>query len=82
MPILCLVFASGYAQLTNEKWRKIAKVLVAISIFIHLLGVFGHNHNWYASHADGQGRDLFSFHNTQIEAHLRDFLKEIGIAKD
>ena len=50
-------------------------MLVALSVAIHLLGLYGYGRGyaeWQQRHdrAD-EGRCLFELHDTQIEAHLR-----------
>jgi hypothetical protein len=74
MPILCLLFALGYSGLRPGWPRRSASGLVAASVAIHLLGVFGYSAHpdWQLRHElPDQGRCLFRLDDTQIEAHAR-----------
>jgi hypothetical protein len=79
LPILCLLFALGYETLASAWGRRIAEVLVVLSVAVHLVGVFGHRSffDWQQRHelADG-GRSLFALRDTQIEAHARSVLDQ------
>jgi hypothetical protein len=74
MPILCLLFAVAYSGLPTGWPRRLAAWLVALSVAIHLVGMFGYGAHpeWNLRHElPDQGRCLFSFNDTQIEAHAR-----------
>jgi hypothetical protein len=74
MPILCLFFALAYAGLRAAWQRCSAWGLVALSVAVHFVGVFGYSgyQEWQRRHAlADQGRCLFALHDTQIEAHFR-----------
>lgn len=83
LPILCLLFALGYEMLSGRWWPRAATLLVALSVAVHLVGVFGHRGYvaWQQRHelADG-GRSLFALHDTQIEAHARALLDKASHA--
>jgi hypothetical protein len=74
MPLCCLLFALGYAALRAPRHRRLAGLLVLLSVGLHALGVFGHSAHvpWHGRHdrAD-QGRCLFELSDTEIEAHAR-----------
>jgi hypothetical protein len=74
LPILCLVFALAYADLRAGWQRWTAWGLIALSVAVHFVGVFGYSgyQEWQRRHAlADQGRCLFALHDTQIEAHFR-----------
>ena len=71
MPIVCLMFAVAYSQLPKPRMRWLAAALVALSVFTHALGVFGHYSRWNARHYLGPyATDLFCFKDNQISACL------------
>lgn len=76
VPVLCILVALGYERLTGRSIRRIAAALIAISIGVQILGVFGRENfaGWQERHmlAD-QGRSLFASEDTQIDAHARAF---------
>jgi hypothetical protein len=78
MPVCCLAFAIGYSQL--RRWhRLVANALVALSVAVHLVGLFGYSgyEAWHRRHAlPDQGRCLFNLEDTQIEAHARALLRK------
>jgi hypothetical protein len=81
MPISCIFFALGYQKLADGSIRQVAAVaLIAISIGVQILGVFGRENfaAWQERHtlAD-QGRSLFALEDTQIEVHARAFASRI-----
>ena len=74
LPICCIFFALGYAALPHVWARRAALVLVALSVFVHLVGVFGDRaaDGWFVRHdLNDQGRCLFSLRDTQIAAFTR-----------
>ncbi len=74
MPVLCLLFAVGYSSLGQGWRRQAAAGLVGLSVAIHLIGLGGYGAHpaWNLRHElPDQGRCLFSFRDTQIEAHAR-----------
>jgi hypothetical protein len=80
MPLLCLLFAIAYEDLQRYWWRAVATSLVAVSVAIHLVGVFGYGGyiSWQARHSlPDQGRCLFALKDTQIEAHSRDVVQQV-----
>ena len=80
MPIGCIAFAVQYQHLKTVWPRRLALVLVALSIGVHGVGVFGRGgyEAWQLRHmVDDQGRHLFSVRDTQIEAHVRALLGDL-----
>ncbi|WP_020475920.1 glycosyltransferase family 39 protein [Zavarzinella formosa] len=80
MPLMCLLFAFAYAKLRNNWQRGFAIGLIAVSVGVHFLGVFGYGGYapWQVRHMlPDQGRCLFSLEDTQIEAHVRDFFDQL-----
>jgi hypothetical protein len=74
MPVLCLLFAFAYDGLRAAWQRRLAQGLVALSLGVHLVGIFGYSNYeaWQVRHQQpDQGRCLFALHDTQIEAHAR-----------
>jgi Dolichyl-phosphate-mannose-protein mannosyltransferase len=74
MPILCLAFAFAYEKLQTGWQRRFAVALVGLSVVVHLVGIFGYKgyEDWQVRHQlPDQGRCLFAFHDTQIEAHAK-----------
>ncbi len=74
MPALCLVAGIGYTAMTGAWRRALANGLIALSLAVHLVGVFGHSGyvDWHFRHErQDEGRCLFELHDTQIEAHTR-----------
>jgi hypothetical protein len=81
MPIGCLLFALAYSALAAVWQKRLALTLVAWSVGIHFLGVAGRGGfaDWYLRHnfAD-QGRAMFTWRDTQVEAHARAVLRKVG----
>jgi hypothetical protein len=74
MPVWCLLFAAAYRGLGAAWKRRAAEVLVALSVTVHFVGVFGHraHPDWQLRHTlHDQGRCLFALHDTQIEVYGR-----------
>jgi hypothetical protein len=74
MPILCLVAGIGYTAMTGFWRRGLAHALVALSLAVHIVGVFGYSgyFAWHdRHHRPDEGRCLFELRDTQIEAHTR-----------
>jgi hypothetical protein len=83
LPILCLLFALGYESLSGAWWRRAARLLVALSVAVHLVGVFGYHgyYDWQQRHeSDDGGRSLFALRDTQIEAQARAVIAEAARA--
>jgi hypothetical protein len=81
MPILCLTFAIGYGQLQARWLRTVGAGLVALSVAIHLVGIFGYSgyEAWQRRHdLPDHGRCLFELEDTQIEAHARALLRKLA----
>jgi hypothetical protein len=81
MPIGCLLFAMGYDNLPSVSYRRLAGLLVSLSVLIHFLGVAGYGAHtaWHMRHSfPDQGRCLFAIRDTEIEAHARAFLHKIN----
>jgi hypothetical protein len=80
MPILCLLFGLGYERLSSGWPRRAAHGLVALSVAVHLIGMFGYGGSlaWQLRHerSDG-GRCLFEMHDTQIEAHAQTIFDQL-----
>lgn len=73
MPILCLIVAFAIESL-HETWsRTLAKSLIAVSILVQLIGIFGNSSYWEERHPNHQ--DFFSFRDTQIQARAEHFLR-------
>jgi hypothetical protein len=64
LPIFCLLFALAYERLPAAGWRPAARALVALSVLVHLLGVFGNDPAWKARH--GRQESLFAVKENQI----------------
>lgn len=81
MPVACLLFGFAYVALRRPWQRGAAIALVALSVAVHSIGVFGHSGYaaWQNRHSlSDNGRSLFSFYDTQIEAHARAFFRKIS----
>jgi hypothetical protein len=77
MPILCLMFALAYSRLQAKRQRAAALGLLALSVAVHFVGIFGYSgyEAWQRRHdLPDQGRCLFELQDTQIEAHVRALL--------
>jgi hypothetical protein len=77
-PLLCLLFAFAFASLRSAAARRGAAALIALSIVVHAVGVFGHTDVWNSRHegpVPEVSRRMFELHDTQIEASLRHMLK-------
>lgn len=71
-PILCILFAVFVSTITKKIGRMAVFTLVCLSVFIQFLGVFGNNNDWNLRYQIGpHGRNLFSFYDTQIQAHTK-----------
>ena len=81
LPIACLLFALAYAAIRPVWTRRAAAGLVALSILVHFVGVFGHgaHADWCERHPviDG-GRAFFALGDTEIEAHARCVFQTLG----
>jgi hypothetical protein len=79
LPVLCLLFALGYDTLRGAWARRAAALLVALSVAVHLVGVFGYHGyvEWQQRHDNEGGRSLFALRDTQIEAHARSVLEQV-----
>jgi hypothetical protein len=77
-PLLCLLVAFAVASLRSAAARRGAAALIALSIVVHIAGVFGHTDVWNSRH-EGPipvvSRRMFELHDTQIEASIRHMLK-------
>lgn len=86
MPTLCLLFAIAYSRLRSTWHRGAALSLVALSVSVNAVGVFGYSgyEAWQRRHElPDQGRCLFSLEDTQIEAHARALLRKLtGVTKE
>jgi hypothetical protein len=74
LPTFCLFFAFGYVSLRSAAIRRLAILLVGLSVGVHFAGVNGASGagDWYVRHdLPDQGRCLFSLKDTQIEAWAR-----------
>ncbi|QJW99717.1 glycosyltransferase family 39 protein [Frigoriglobus tundricola] len=81
MPVACLLFALAYEALRTHTARALACALVASSVAVHVVGVFGHGGHvaWHERHErEDQGRCLFEIEDTQLEAHARSVLRELA----
>jgi len=73
MPILCVIFAFAFESL-HETWsRSLAKALVALSIAVQLVGIFGKDEFWDERYPNGE--NLFSLYDTQIQARIAHTLR-------
>lgn len=81
MPVLCLLFALAFERLRAGWPRRAAAALVALSVAVHAVGVFGHSgyQDWQVRHMlPDHGRSLFDLGDTQIEAHARAIVEKLG----
>jgi hypothetical protein len=81
MPALCLLFAVAYAGVRQQWQRSLALGLVGLSVAIQAIGVFGYRgyEAWQWRHTlPDEGRCLFALHDTQIEAHAKALMKQLG----
>jgi hypothetical protein len=82
LPLGCLLFGIGFAALRRPWPKRAAAGLVALSVCIHFVGVFGHGAHvdWCERHQQNdQGRSLFVLRDTEIEAHARSVLRRLGV---
>jgi hypothetical protein len=71
LPIFALLFAFAYDHFGSLWRRRAACGLVALSVAVHFLGVFGNDPAWERRHRNKERNEtLFSIHDTQIEAHF------------
>lgn len=67
--IVSLLFGIGYLYLPSARARRLAVILVWLSVAIHFVGVFGHD-DWYTwskrHYQEPYGADLFQVRDTQI----------------
>jgi hypothetical protein len=80
MPILCVAFSAAFGQLRPSWSRYSAAGLVALSVAVHLVGLFGYSgyEEWQRRHTwDNRGFCFFELHDTQIEAHTRATFRKI-----
>jgi hypothetical protein len=74
MPLGCLLFGYAYAALLVRCQRGLAVALVAVSVSIHMVGVFGHaaETDWCFRHARADhGCCLFEIYDTQIQTYSK-----------
>ena len=80
MPVFCLLFAVGYDRLTRSWSRHAVYALVAASVAVHMVGLFGYGQgyvDWHNRHdLYDDGKCLFAVRDTQIEAHVRFVVRE------
>lgn len=77
-PLLCLLFAFAFVSLRSVAARRGAVALIAVSILVHIAGVFGHTDAWNSRHEGPvpvMSRRMFELRDTQIEASLRHMLR-------
>jgi hypothetical protein len=77
LPICCLLFALGYAALRSRWSQRVARVLIGLSVAVQVVGMMGHSAetDWCLRHEmSDQGRSLFAWRDTQIEAYARAML--------
>ncbi len=80
MPVCCLLFAIAYQHVHHRILRHAAVGLVALSVAVQFVGVFGHSGYvaWQERHERHDlGRCLFELHDTQIAAHTRAFFNKL-----
>ena len=85
LPILALLFAIAYDRVTARSFRIAAWALVALSVSLHFLGIYGGREYeaWQCRHDpanrpdDPHGRCLFELHDTQIGAHANGLLRKL-----
>lgn len=83
LPVWGLLFALAIRH--RLEWGAVRRfllgALVALSIAIHAVGVFGHGNDWNARHEDAP--NWFSWSDTQIAAHARHLVARItGAVQD
>ncbi len=75
-PILCVVFSAAYSQVSKQTTRKFVAMLITFSVYVHFVGVFGTKNDWISRYELGpHARNLFSIHDTQIQAHSQTILQ-------
>lgn len=74
LPAFCLLFAIAYHRWNARWFRTGAALLIALSICVHAVGMFGMDayRPWHEARALPEG--LFTLGDTQIEAHARAML--------
>ena len=82
MPAFALLAALGLERLHAIGVRPVGTALIALSILVQTIGVFGHHRDWNRRHPRVNGpASLFSLRDTQIEAHSRHLLTQLGALK-
>ena len=78
MPVVGLLFCAGASGLTTRRARRVAVGLVAASVVVHFLGVFGHDDDWHARQEKGRfGAAMFDLRDPQTLAAVRALLSEV-----
>jgi len=75
MPVLCglLALAVASARLQSERGKRLVTVLVALSVLVHVIGVFSNDRGaWHRRHPDSS--QLFELRDSQIESASRHLL--------
>lgn len=81
MPVCCLLFGYAYLGMSRRWLRGFAVALVAVSVFTHTIGIFGHaaETDWCRRHdKEDQGFCLFELRDTQIEAYTLATMESVG----
>jgi hypothetical protein len=81
MPVCCLLFGYAYAGPSFRWLRGVAVALVCVSVYVHAIGIFGHaaETDWCMRHdRPDQGRCLFEWRDTQIEAYTAATVESLG----
>lgn len=76
LPVLCGMFALAVAspRFASDRGRRIVALLAAVSVTIHVVGVFGDDRGaWHRRHPESM--QLFELRDTQIEAAARSVLR-------
>jgi len=73
VPVVCLLFGLGYSCMHSRWARRGAVALVALSVGIHMLGVFVEDEGWYRRHywAAEHDLDMFQPHDSQLVSAVR-----------
>ena len=75
-PILCVVFAVAYSRIIKQSTKNFVALLITLSVYVHFVGVFGTKNDWISRYELGPyARNLFSIHDTQIQAHSQTILQ-------
>jgi len=81
MPVLCLLFACAYDSLRSQVARLLANGLVALSILVQIIGMYGHNEesHWFGRHDPAEHQSfMFDLNDSQIEAYANNIYGKLA----